>query len=228
MTETFGFSGGQVDRTGAYPVVKNVLLCGPSSANRRRYRPEAFAGGRVDRYANVPVFLDHAAARDSRKFAEKIGTIENPRLRGDGMPIGDIAVNSGHPLAEAFLFDAQHKPAACGMSHVAQCDTRSGKDGVEEIIELIAAESVDIVLQPATTRGLYESRMATMIRESVGGGRVDSRAGFLEAIAKPVQTIGIQRAAKPAKAPPRRRSESRGAGRPVVTDRQSFLDAISE
>jgi hypothetical protein len=159
IEERHALSAGKVDRSGPYPVVRGVLLCGPTSANRRRYRKEAFAGDRIKRYESRPVFLNHGSAREARQYQDKIATVENPRLRADGMPVGDLAVNPKHPYAEAFLFDAEHKPRSCGLSHVAQCETVTSKvDGWEEITEVVSVESVDLVTDPATTKGLHEGR----------------------------------------------------------------------
>ena len=162
LTERTTFSAGKVDRTGPYPVVREVLLCGAVSANRRRYLKQAFEGERVKRYEGKTVYLNHGEGRGPRRYEDKVATVENPRHRADGMPIGDLAVNPKHPLAEAFLWDAEHKPKSCGMSHVAKCETRTGKDGWEEITEIAEVESVDIVTDPATTKGLHESTGKTM------------------------------------------------------------------
>jgi len=158
LTERFSFSGGKVDRTGKYPVIRGVLLCGPTSMNRRRYKPEAFAGGRVKRYEGRPVFVNHSGGGQSvsRVYQDQLGWIENARLRSDGMPVGDVAVKPTHPLAESVLWDAENRPANCGMSHVANCETRPGADGWDDVVEMVEAESVDLVVGPATTKGLYE------------------------------------------------------------------------
>lgn len=157
LTEKFGMDRVRVDRTGPYPRLIGVSLCGPNSANRRRYKREAFAGNRINRYANRPVFLNHGKGRgESRQYQDKIGTLENPRLRADGFPVADIAINSGHPFSEAFLWDATHKPNSIGMSHVASCATTVAADGFEEIGEILEVESVDVVLDPATVAGLFE------------------------------------------------------------------------
>jgi hypothetical protein len=147
---------GRVDRTGKYPVIRGVLLCGSSSLNRRRYKPEAFAGDRVKRYNSKPVFLNHGDGRTSRDYRDQMGWVENPRLRSDGMPEGDIAIKPTHPLAETVLWDAEHRPSNVGMSHVANCETRPGADGWDEVIEMIEAESVDLVVGPATVKSLFE------------------------------------------------------------------------
>lgn len=164
LTERVVFQGGKVRRpgvdgyAGAYPIVEGVLICGAKSANKRRYLPEAFAGDRIHRYKNRPVFLNHGKGRESRQYQDKVATLENERIRSDGMPVGDLAVNPRHPFAEAFLWDAEHKPNSCGMSHVAHCETREASDGWTEVTEVVEVESVDVVVDPATTKGLHESK----------------------------------------------------------------------
>lgn len=175
LTEAFTFSGGKVRRpgvdgyTGAYPIIEGALLCGKKSANKRRYLPEAFAGTRVNRYGNRPVFLNHGKSRESRQYQDKIASVENERTRDDGMPVADLAINPKHPFAEAFMWDAEHKPNSCGMSHVAHCETRVASDGWTEVTEVVEVESVDVVVDPATTNGLRENRgdrpMATTLRK---------------------------------------------------------------
>jgi|SRR6185295_14356416 len=173
LQERFAFTGGKVKRpgvdgyTGAYPIVEGVLLCGSISANKRRYKPEAFAGDRVKRYNDRPVFFNHGKRNETRGYEEKGGSIENARHRADGMPIGDLAVNPEHPLAKAFLFDAEHKPGSCGMSHVAHCETVRSADGWDEVTEMVEAESVDVVVGPATTKGLFESKGGAAVKITI-------------------------------------------------------------
>ena len=166
LTEQFAFSGtvGDGDKSN---IIENVPLCGATSANRRRYCKEAFAGERVARYNGRPVYLNHGPGRGGRSYQDQIGTVENARLNAEGLPVGDIAINPKKPYAEAVLWDAKHKPHACGMSHVAQCKTRTGADGWEEITEVVSVESVDLVTDPATTKGLRESKGSNVSKISV-------------------------------------------------------------
>lgn len=162
LTERFAFTGGKVCRpgvdgyAGAYPVIKDVLLCGPASLNGRDYPASAFPAGKK-LYEGKPVFLDHGNESKDRGYREKIGWIENERRRGDGMPIGDIAVKPTHREAESVLWDAEHKPDFAGMSHVAECE-RIYVRGREKIESVVNVESVDIVVSPATTKGFFESK----------------------------------------------------------------------
>ncbi len=169
IAERFGFSGGKVRRDGPSPVIEGVLLCGPQSANRRRYRVEAFAGERVKLYDGRIVFLNHGKGSEAhgRDYQDKIAVVENARHRADGMPLGDLAVNPKHPYAETFLWDAEHQPKSCGMSHVARCQTEPGADGWEDVTEILEALSVDVVVDPATTQGLYESKSDEWISDKI-------------------------------------------------------------
>ena len=155
---------GTVGGTAEAPVVEGVLLCGPTSANRRRYLVEAFAGDRVKRYNGAPVGTYHTDAATGRRYLEEIGLVQNARHRADGMPIGDIHVNPHKPGAQAFLWDAKNQPKACGMSHVAQCEAKRAADGFDEVTEIVSVESVDIIAAngAATTKSLYEQKGRTV------------------------------------------------------------------
>ena len=163
LVERMAFSGGTVGGTADAPVIEGVLLCGPESANRRRYHKEAFAGDRVKRYNGVPVGTYHTD-KSGHRYLEQLGLVQNARHRADGMPIGDLAINPEKPGAKAFIWDATHQPRACGMSHVAHCETTRGKDGWEDVTELVEVESVDVIGAggAATTKGLFEGKSVSL------------------------------------------------------------------
>ncbi len=157
LTERTAFSGGKVGGTPDAPVVQGVLACGPVSANRRRYLVEAFKGDRINRYNGVPVGTYHAD-KHGHKYLEQLGLTQNARHDSKGLPLVDIAVNPEKPGAKAFLWDAEHAPRACGMSHVAHCETVTSKsDGFEEVTEIVRVESLDIISagNAATTKSLF-------------------------------------------------------------------------
>lgn len=159
ITERTAFSGGRVTGTAEAPVIEGVLLCGAVSANRRRYLRKAFEGKRVERYNGRPVGTYHADANGHR-YLEQLGIVQNARHRSDGMPVGDLHINPEKPGAKAFLWDAKYQPKACAMSHVAQCETARGRDGWEEVTEVVRVESVDVIGAggAATTTSLFENR----------------------------------------------------------------------
>ncbi len=177
VEERFAFTGGTVDRSDPNrPKVVGALLCGRESANSflgdgkdrvqvkgRRYLQEAFSGERVKKYNGKPVFLNHPAKpHDHRDYRDKIAVVENARHRSDGMPVGDLAINPKHPHAEQFLWDAENSPNSCGMSHRAWFKWRTSSDNFAEAVELEEAISVDLVVDPATTSGVFEHKEKTM------------------------------------------------------------------
>jgi hypothetical protein len=203
------FSGARVDREAG--TISNVLICGTISANGREYPAEVL---RRDHgvYEGKPVNCDHSK---ESTVDRRLGWISNVSPGADGRPRGTLNLLLSHPMAPRVLEAAEKQPNLFGFSHIALCDLVTGKDGRERVTSIQSIESIDLVARPATTKGLFESSVSP------------DAAAFLESITAGPRTIGIQRPAKPAKVPPRRRSESRGAGRPV-TDRQSFLNAITE
>jgi len=138
-------------------VIEGVKLLGLVSQNGRSYLKEAVARA-VPLYEGAPVNIDHA--NGARSYADRIGSIHNVRVeQGGGGLRGDLHFNPKHALAEQLLWDAQNSPSNVGLSHAIEARTsrRGGKVIVEEILRV---QSVDLVADPATTRGLFEGRGA--------------------------------------------------------------------
>lgn len=137
---------------GQKAVISGVKVLGTESANGRTYRPEALAAA-VKLYEAKPVNIDHLDG-GRRSYRDRIGRLMNVRVGPDGI-YADLAVNPKHPLAEQLLWDAEHAPENVGLSHDARGRTvvRDGRVIVEAIESV---RSVDLVAEPATTRGLYE------------------------------------------------------------------------
>jgi hypothetical protein len=106
-------------------------------------------------YENAAVNVDHVPPGQERSYGQRIGRILNPELRGDGV-YADLRINPHHALSEQLLWDAANMPENVGLSHDAEGNAvrRGDKDFVEEITRV---RSVDLVSDPATTRGLFES-----------------------------------------------------------------------
>jgi hypothetical protein len=172
LTERMAFSGGKVDRTGPYPIVRDVLLCGPASANGNDYLRECFPPD-VKLYENRPIFIDHGQKGGSRGYRDKLAWVENERRRAsDGMPVGDLGVNPKHAEAESFLWAAEHKPDFCGMSHVADAELRHGTDGRKKVFRIECIESVDVVIDPATTKGLTAESRSSRVKTTINVGQI--------------------------------------------------------
>lgn len=141
-------------------VLRGVKLLGINSRNGRRYEAAALkkAGGL---YEGRKVYVDHPqreSAGEDRSFADWAGVIENVKYRKDDGLYGDIVLRkeSEHfrGIVEAASHPKFHK--SCGFSHVAEGESHF--DGDTEIIESIKEVfSVDLVTDPATTAGMFES-----------------------------------------------------------------------
>jgi len=142
------FSGCRVDRENG--VIYGALICGPESKNGNDYSRESF--GDLAQYEGRHVYLNHS--RD-RRTEDKVGWFANVRRRDDGMPVGDFHVLKSHRTAESVFEAAERNASLFGFSHVAQCRAKkvNGRQKVEAVERV---ESIDLVAEPATTKGLFE------------------------------------------------------------------------
>jgi hypothetical protein len=147
------FAGGaRVDRDAG--TIGGAVICGPTSINERDYSDGCFGDGRV--YEGVQSFLNHGTGRGGRNAQDLIGWWSGTGLRPDGKPGGVFNVIKSHPYAN-FVFEvAEKNPSLLGFSHVAECKTRRGPNGREIVEEVRAVESIDLVANPATTKGFFE------------------------------------------------------------------------
>jgi hypothetical protein len=145
----------RVDRAGS--ALRGVKILGLQSRNGRIYQPEALAEA-VQLYEGAKVNVNHAKGDPSRPrdYQDRIGAIHNVVLRaGEGL-FGDFQFNPKHTLAEQLLWDAEHAPENVGFSH--NVEARIRRSGDAAVVEaILRVQSVDLVADPATTRGLFES-----------------------------------------------------------------------
>jgi len=138
-------------------VIHGVKILGLESRNGRRYSPEALAAA-APLYEGAKVNVNHprpggAAPRD---YQDRLGSIREVRFQpGEGL-FADLQYNPKHALAEQLAWDAEHAPENVGLSHNVEARTaqREGSIVVEAILKV---RSVDLVADPATTSGLFES-----------------------------------------------------------------------
>jgi len=145
----------RVDRSAG--VIRGVKILGITSRNGRTYLPEALAAA-ARLYENAKVNVNHPKGRPDgpRDYQDRIGVIRNVAAReGEGL-FADFHFNPKHALAEQLAWDAEHAPENVGFSHnvQARCARRDGRLVVEAITQV---QSVDLVADPATTRGLFEA-----------------------------------------------------------------------
>ncbi len=136
-------------------VIKNVKLLGWRSSNGRTYSEN---GVDASMYDGRPVNVNHA--KGERSAYDRLGVVRNPVKRKGGV-YGDLHLLKSHPLAPAILEAAERMPEAFGMSHTARGRASSRGDVIERVEEVV---SCDVVGDPATTRGLHESRYAAPAR----------------------------------------------------------------
>lgn len=141
-------------RTG---VIHGVKLLGLHSRNKRVYLPEALHHA-CGLYERAKVNVNHAPGHPGavRDYRDRIGLIRHVRfVEGEGL-FADFVYNPKHAIAEQLAWDAEHMPENVGLSHSVLARTR--RQGDQTVVEAIVhVFSVDLVADPATTDGLFES-----------------------------------------------------------------------
>lgn len=152
------FAGTRVNRTAG--TIDGVLICGTASANGRDY-PARVLRRDFAVYEGRPVNCDHG--REST-VDRRFGWFSHVYPGPDGRPRGRLNCLKSHPMYARVMEAAERNPALFGFSHVALCDTRPGPGGREVVEAIRAVESIDLVAQPATTKGLFEGTAVPFTR----------------------------------------------------------------
>lgn len=148
----------RVDRQAG--VIRGVKILGLASRNGRRYLAEALRGA-VGLYEGAKVNINHPKGSPlaPRDYQERIGVLRRVEFRDTsteaGGLFGDLHYNPRHLLAEQLAWDAENTPENVGLSH--NVLALVGRQGDETVVESISkVQGVDLVADPATTRGLFE------------------------------------------------------------------------
>ncbi|MHC4398605.1 MAG: hypothetical protein ACYTG0_02895 [Planctomycetota bacterium] len=145
----------RVDRENA--VIRGVKILGVESRNERTYLPEALSeAGPL--YEETKVNVNHPKGNPLgvRDYRDRIGVLRGVAVRPAEGLFADFHFNPKHALAEQLVWDAEHMPENVGFSHNVQA--RTSRRGERVVVEAITkVQSVDLVADPATTRGLFES-----------------------------------------------------------------------
>jgi hypothetical protein len=114
-------------------------------------------------YNHAPFYFDHPTEQQlrERKGARSVldlaGEILNPRRVGDHVK-GDLHVLEREPTSSLAFALAEQMPHRAGMSHRGRGTLRPGAPGQPDIVESLAEVfAVELVTDPATTAGLFES-----------------------------------------------------------------------
>ena len=78
---------------------------------------------------------------------------------------GDLHLAPNETVLNYILPNAKKFPDAIGNSIVARVVLERGKDGVDEAKKIVKVRSVDMVTEPGTTHGLFESHTPAAMRE---------------------------------------------------------------
>jgi len=139
-------------------ILRGVKLIGLISQNGRRYRETALTNAE-GLYEEAKVNVNHPKEGPlaPRDYQDRLGVIRGVKMRqGEGL-FGDLHFNPKHALAEQLVWDAQHNPSNVGFSHNIQA--KVSREGETTVVESIArVQSVDLVADPASTRGLFEQK----------------------------------------------------------------------
>ncbi len=138
-------------------IIRGVVLLGPLSKNNREYTRECMQKA-VPLFEGRQAFINHPTAEEERTGRRDVRNLAG-RFSGikyaEGKIRGDLSLLPT-PAGEIFRGIAESDPAAAGLSSNAHglWRSESGKQIVEELTEVF---SVDLVANPATTKGLFES-----------------------------------------------------------------------
>lgn len=167
--------GLHVDQAGG--VIAGVKVLGFESKNRRRYLPEA-ASAALPMYEGAVVNLDHPdQPGQSRSVKDRFARLVNARVEGDGIR-ADLRYNPKHAFAPAIEWFAENDPAAIGLSHNAVGEGKQ-EGGVFVVKKIVELRSVDLVADPATTKGLFEGTdMDPELDADVGGDEGGGDEGY--------------------------------------------------
>lgn len=145
----------RADRTTG--VIRGVKILGLQSRNGRAYLPDALRQA-APLYEGAKVNVNHPkhAVGAPRDYRDRMGVIRGVAAADDGL-FADFHFNPKHALAEQLLWDAEHAPENVGFSH--NVEARTARRGDQLVVEaILRVQSVDLVADPATTRGLFESQ----------------------------------------------------------------------
>lgn len=146
-------------------IIHNVKLLGSVSRNKRTYSEQAMKDA-VALYEHVAVYFDHptkSELRDRsgvRSVRDLAGKVLNPR-RGPGEIRGDVQMidipENGSVNPKTFLTAlVEQMPDLAGFSHRAQGKVKRGENG--DVVESLShVDALELVTEPATSNGLFES-----------------------------------------------------------------------
>lgn len=146
---------GRIDRRRG--IISGVKILGLTSRNNRRYPLETLEAA-IPLYQNAKVNLNHPENNptEPRRYQDRFGLVRNVRVVADEGLFADFHFNPKHQYAEQLLWDAENAPENVGFSHNIEAEVVQENNAML-VKRILAVRSVDLVADPATTQGLFES-----------------------------------------------------------------------
>ena len=141
-------------------IIYGVKVLGPRSRNGRVYEDSAIRKA-LPLYEGVTVNINHVrpdpktGAHVERPMQDRWGVLRNVRYQ-EGSIYADLHYIKSHPMTGQLVEAAQRFPEIFGLSHDAGGDEQL-IDGERRVVEMYEVKSVDVVADPATNEGLFES-----------------------------------------------------------------------
>lgn len=158
--EALGFSRAKVVGN----VIQGVSVLGHKSPNGKKGRkyPKQYHESAKRHLEGIAVTLNHPKEGEDRRVEDRIGVLRGiETIEEDGQPktrAKEFVVNPEHPRAKQILWAAENQPESLGMSvdnlNRWKEDPKTGEAIAQECIK---SYGVDLVAQPATNKGLFES-----------------------------------------------------------------------
>ena len=156
---------------GKIKTYSNLVLVGPKSVNNRVYAPDVLRKAVEDGlYDGVPIFLDH-----EEKIQTLVGRVTKAYWDEDKNCIrGDIEIYDS-PYSSIIDIIINVFGGEFGFSHVVEAEVDEDKESGKEYVKHISkVKSVDLVTDPATTKGINEvqERVMNAIRNVIKESRI--------------------------------------------------------
>ncbi len=165
-------------------IIYGVKVLGPRSRNGRVYEDSAIRKA-LPLYEGVTVNINHVrpdpktGAHVERPMQDRWGVLRNVRYV-EGSIYADLHYIKSHPMTKQLVEAAQRFPEIFGLSHDAGGDEQI-IDGERRVVEMYEVKSVDVVADPATNEGLFESYLPSE-RQQMMESRLKKRESRLARI----------------------------------------------
>lgn len=156
LVESFDFplQEAVIEEHGNKTVIKNVVVLGEKSVNGRSYPPETQLAA-IKLFEGAKAYLNHPAkdSTGSRDFRDIIGRHRGIRHQNNKI-YSDLHLINNDDVKGTVLPAIRFDPSLVGNSIVAKGKLNATSGIVEAITSV---RSIDLVCEPATTKGLLES-----------------------------------------------------------------------